>query len=175
MKSISSLVAATLLAGTCCSVTASAQETKPAAPSKEQVLTAIQLLETRPRSDQAKGLRAELIAWLTDAPDVSVNVCAAIVNPFLQSKYRYHDELMMQVMLGGAAYILQHPDSAGNQVAINRAGILSSLRTYGVLRDADPAQAMPELDPILKARNGGTLDAWVHDALAECSVAKPQH
>ncbi|MBS1911953.1 MAG: hypothetical protein JST22_08215 [Bacteroidetes bacterium] len=175
MKSSPALVAAALLTGMFCTTTAFAQESKPAALSKEQVLTAIQLLETRPTSDQAKGLRAGLIAWVTDAPDVSVNVCGGIVNPFLKSKYQYHTELMIQVMLGSAAYILQHPDSANNQVAINRAGILSSLRTYGVLRDANPSLAMPELDPILKARNEGTLDAWVRDALAECGTVTPRH
>jgi len=76
--------------------------------------------------------------------------------------------LVVQLMFSEAKFILEHPDKATDQHAINVAGVEGVLRTYGAMKAAKPKLAIPEFDRLVKLQESGQLVAAVDEGLAKC-------
>jgi hypothetical protein len=123
--------------------------------SEPKVLNTINYLETTPIDKQHDAWRdqaAMLMAWLTNSPEVTVDIDSKTVT--FGNK---NPELLMIFMGGWTKYVLQNGYSQ-DKVQANVAGIKSAIKVYklgnGLKKDK-------EMDKLIKLDDGGGLEAWV--------------
>ena len=149
--------------------TVSAQERGPSTP--EERATAVKLarlLETDPLGPQAKDARHWLTVWLVEVPDITVSVCDFLDAP--RSAEKYSAEINMQTLYSGAAFIIEHPESAKDQPAVYRAGVEGALKAYEAIRQQKPKYVWPLLDELRQKRDSGALQDFVAAAVRKCEA-----
>jgi hypothetical protein len=129
--------------------------------SEPRVINTINYLETTPIDKQGDAWRAQaalLVAWLTNSPEVTIEVNAKTAT-FVNK----NPELLMIFMGGWTRYVLQNGYSR-DKVQANVAGIKSAIKVYklgnGLKKDK-------EMDKLIKLDDGGGLEAWVAGQLAQ--------
>lgn len=149
--------------------TASAQERGPSTP--EERATAVKLarlLEADPLGSQAKDARQWFTVWLVQVPDISVTACSNLLGAVPRPAKKYEAEIVMQTVYSEAAFIIEHPDNAKDQVAVFRAGVEGALKAYEAIRQRKPKYVWPFLDELRKQRDSGTLQEYVEAAARKC-------
>ena len=68
-------------------------------------------------------------------------------------------------MFSGGAFMIEHPDQAGDQVAVQTAGMVGALIVYEVFAKAQPDARLPFLDDLLKRRDEGSLASYMKEAV----------
>jgi hypothetical protein len=103
---------------------------------------------------------------LSDAHDIHVPLCPALLGEFNNAKYKYRHEITRQYMLAGGAFIVENPRNASDTNAMNLAAVGSVLKVYtAILQEKPDARSKPP-DDLLKKQSQGKLD----DALRkQCS------
>jgi len=135
----------------------------------EERAKAVQLaaeLESNPMAEDAVDKRRWLIEWYTRVPDITVTVCN-LLGPFPKDDHPYFPQVLTQSMFSGGAFMIQHPEQAKDQVAVQTAGMLGALKVYEAFVKAAPEGRLPFLDGLLKQRDEGTLAAYLSDAVAK--------
>lgn len=149
--------------------TATATATKDTpAETKAIMIQLINQLERDPFLKDGKSVRGEVLSWLTDAPDVSVNVCTHVLGDISKIKGDDGGTLVVQLMFSEAKFILEHPDKATDQHAINVAGIEGVLKTYASMQASKPKLSIREFDQLSKMKTSGQLSAEVEKRLTKC-------
>jgi len=116
--------------------------------------------------------RAWAMQWLTEAPDVSVSVCADPLGGVIQSDYPNAPEILAQYMFSMAVRIIEQPGSANDPSAQQLAGVTGALNAYrSILRDRPDAKS-PALDKLLATQSQGGLPEFVRKAWAQCQSKK---
>jgi hypothetical protein len=112
--------------------------------------------------------------WLRDVPDINVNVCAPLMfgMQFVLEQNQYTPQLSYQATFGSAAYIIEHPDKAGDTAAQFVAGVESALKAYSAILKSDPQARSKALDSLLEKQKQGKLADFVHDASKSCEDKK---
>jgi hypothetical protein len=130
-------------------------------------------LERAPLDPALKADREWALAWLIEAPDVSVTACADTLPGLLQAKYRYGPDIVVQEMLAMGVYAIEHPEAAANdQAAQQLAGTESALNAYrSILRD-QPKARLAALDALLETQACGGLPELVRAGWARCATKK---
>ncbi len=129
----------------------------------------VRTLEGNPLAPTARKLRSDLLEWATATPDVTVTVCD-VLGPIPNSTVPYGPELLLQAMLGNAAFQLEHPESKGNEEMAQMAGITSLLRAYQATLAADASARIPQYHAWLAELEAGSLAAERAPAIkAKCS------
>lgn len=109
--------------------------------------------------------RRTLLAWLTGSPDVSVSICASLMDPFTSVRGDRDRILFFQPIFDLAEQEIRSPSASRQEKTV--AAFRESLSTYealvasGLRRDRD-------LGDLLQRRDDGRLDAYVATALAGC-------
>lgn len=138
------------------------------AEEREKVVRLARQLEQAPLASSARESREWLTIWLIEVPDVSVTVCANLVEPILGSKKKHASELVTQMMYSSAAWVIDHPEQADDLHAMYLAGVEGTLRAYeSILRD-EPDSRWKFLDELVARREAGTLTAYVREIMPEC-------
>jgi carboxypeptidase Q len=149
---------------------ASAQEArKPSTP--EERARAVQVakaLELDPLGDGVKSGREWALRWLIEVPDVSVKLCGSLLGPVLGSRKNYSTEIFTQVMLSTAAFVIENPDKANDDVAAYTAGVEGALRAYESILKVKPKARWPFLDDLIVKRSEGELADYVREAAKHC-------
>jgi len=127
----------------------------------------VSALEADPFSEQAPDARRWLTIWLIEIPDITVHICADVL-PLLGPERPFHAEILNQSMFAQAAFLIEHPDQAGNVEAPLLHGLEGSLRVYEKARQRYPAAASADLDRLLVLRDQGQLPGYVHQTSADC-------
>src|SRR5688572_6703464 len=135
------------------SVSVDAQETSAA--TKTRMIELIGTLESDPFIKGGKKLRGEVMSWLAEAPDVAVQLCPAVLGDIEEIESDEGETLVVQLIFSEAKFILQNPDKATDQRAINVGGVEGVLRTYAAMRAAKPKLAIPEFDRLVKLQASG--------------------
>ena len=118
--------------------------------------------------DQAKAKNTVVMQWLTEAPDITVVVCAELL-PLRDPAGPHDGKLLIQLMFAQAAYQIEHPGVAPKDEAVFTAGLVSALRTYRMLLAAHPDQRNPAWDELEVAERKGALSPHVRKVLQGCS------
>lgn len=147
-------------------VAAGGQET-PAA-TKTRMIQLIGMLESDPFLKDGKEVRGEIMSWLVEAPDVTVKICPNVLGDVRKIKGNEGRILVVQLGFSEAKFILENPDKATDQHAINVAGVEGVLRTYAAMKTTKPKLAIPEIDRLVKLQESGQLGAAVDEGLAKC-------
>lgn len=143
----------------------------PSTPEERKRLVSIEhKMEASPLD---KGLDKDIkwaLDWIRDVPDVTVNLCWSPLEPAIRSDYKYHTRIPGQFAISSAAFIIEHPDKATDQVAPYIAGVEGVLRAYKSTVKSEPEAKSDELDELLKMQAAGTLADYVRKAAKDCQL-----
>jgi len=114
-------------------------------------------LERDPLGDSASATRQWLRNWAVEVPDMRFYACDALLGPGLGDAYPYSREVGLQPLLSAAAFAIEHPDKARDEIAQYTAGIEGALRVYEALLKSRPDARSAFLDDLLAKRDRGEL------------------
>lgn len=134
---------------------------------KEEALETLRRIESRPFGRRVRELRGKMLDWLLMS-DLDTRDCGGLDHLLASANSYIGFDLMVQIPLSSARFILEHPDSAANTLAVRRAGVRGALALYEAHRRATPRFAVDDLDALLKARDNGTLDGVIVEATRGC-------
>jgi hypothetical protein len=150
------------------SVMSSAAE--PTSPeTRAEMIRLIDNLEKYPNDWQAGGARTKVYKWLSDAPDVSVNVCAYLLGDMNRYKDDEGGDMLMAVMFAEARYLLENPDKKTDDHEVHLAGLEGALRTYAAMKSDNPKFLIPPMENLVKLQREQKLSEHVSKGVAKCS------
>lgn len=167
LKQISLFTVVLVLLGCVCSV--SAQKRGPSTTEeRKRAVEMATFLETNPLAKEAKDVRGALLFFLTEVPDITVNLCMNVVGDSKKFKGDYDSELTSQLLYSQAKFIIEHPDKAQDDAAVYLAGVEGVLRTWQAIKTTKPKAKLPLLDELLEKQKAGTLADHVQEGMKGC-------
>jgi hypothetical protein len=166
------MVLASLVLAACAS--GGGQEAGSAAPAsqatagtqKSHIVEQVRSLESDPLQAGAAQLRADLIRYFTDAPDITITVCSGVLDPLSNSRRNYGTEIFVQQIFSSGAFLIENPGMARDQAAVHAAGVAGALRAYESILRAHPDARWPLLDQLVQLRERGELVAHLRSHMA---------
>ena len=160
-----------------CAASFAQDEPKRAPSTKEERQRFLSLTRKLEQDPLDKSLYAEKTwakQWLEDIPDINVNICAPLLfgMDFVAEQNRYTPQLSYQATFGSAAYIIEHPDKAGDMDAQFLAGVESALKAYSAIVKSQPEAKSKALDALLEKQKQGKLADFVRTASKGCQDKK---
>ena len=125
-------------------------------------------LETNPLAKEAKDYRSALLFFLTQAPDITVTICPNVLGESKRQKGDYDSELLGQLVFSQGKFVIEHPDKAQDEAAVQLAGVEGVLRTWQAIKAAKAKAKYPLMDELLAKQQAGTLAEHVNAGLAGC-------
>lgn len=125
-------------------------------------------LETNPLDPGLQDDREWALRWLTEAPDVSVEICLDILGDAGRKSYPYAGEMLFQYSFGMGAFVIEHPEAANDKDAQQLAGMESALKAYSAIVRVRPDGRLKSYDALLAAQSQGALPEAVRKAAAKC-------
>jgi hypothetical protein len=115
-------------------------------------------LESNPLDESVNKDGEWALNRLSDAHDIHVPLCPALLSEFNDAKYKYRHEITRQYMLASGAFLIENPTMAGDVAAMNVTAVGSALKVYtAILRQKADAKWKP-FDDLLKKQSQGKLD-----------------
>jgi hypothetical protein len=146
-----------------------AQKRGPSTPEeRKKAVEMATFLETKPLAKEAKEVRGALLHFLTEVPDITVSLCINVFGESKKFKGDYEAELMGQTAFSQAKFIIEHPDQAQDEAAVQLAGVEGVLRTWQAIKTAKPKAKFPLLDELLAKQQSLTLAEHVKENLQGC-------
>ncbi|HEY2363468.1 MAG TPA: hypothetical protein VGK36_20270 [Candidatus Angelobacter sp.] len=141
---------------------------------RQRFLTLTRKLEQSPLDKSLYAEKTWAKKWLEDIPDINVNICAPILfgMDFVTEQNKYTPQLSYQATFGSAAYIIEHPDKAGDTDSQFVAGVESALKSYSAIVKNDPDAKSKALDALLEKQKQGKLAEFVRTASKSCEDKK---
>ena len=142
-----------------------AQQRGPSTPEERTKAVRIaRQLEADPLSKELRDGREWLLRWLIEIPDITVSVCGGLLGPVVGSKKNYSSEILTQMIFSEAAFIIENPDRAKDQVGVHQAGVEGALRAYESILRTNPKARWLFLDELIAKRDKGALADYVRAA-----------
>jgi hypothetical membrane protein len=137
-----------------------------------KVVSLTRSLERDPFAADAPATRQWLQEWIIEVPDIRVYACDELLRPGLSDKNPYSREVSLQAMFSAAAFAIERPDKARDEIAQYNAGVEGALRVYEVLLKSKPDVRSVFLDGLLMKREHGELvDHIAKSANEKCKRA----
>ncbi|MBD9437973.1 hypothetical protein IB223_17885 [Pseudoxanthomonas sp. PXM03] len=114
-------------------------------------------LERFPLDPDAKPMRAWMLQWAIETPDLVITACD-FLEPKLEMDSYYGGMLFMQILYGNAAWQIVHPEQRADPVAPQIAGVRSALKAYAEISMERADAQIPAFDTLALAERGGTLE-----------------
>lgn len=166
LKKTSLLIAVVFLF---CFSSVHAQTEKPSTPEqRKQAVEIATFLETNPLAKDAKDKRAALLLFLIQAPDITVTICSNVLGDSKKLKGDYESELVSQLPFSQAKFVIENPDKANDEAAVQLAGVEGVLRMWQAIKTAKPKAKFPLMDELLQKQQAGTLAEHVQTAMQGC-------
>lgn len=144
------------------------------AAERKRAVETTRRLEKTPLAPNANGDRVWLMKWINDIPDITVRTCAGLLDPLaVDEEGKFGRKLYAQAMFGMTAFMIEHPAKKDDWVAVQTAGVESTLRAYQSLLQAKPDAHWEVLDKLASAQKDGTLSEVVESALDGCGDERP--
>ncbi len=115
-------------------------------------------LESNPLDESVNKDGEWALNRLSDAHDIHVPLCLALLGEFNDAKYKYRHEITRQYMLASGAFLIENPAKAGDVAAMNVAAVESVLKVYSAILQQKPDAKWKPLDELLKKQSQGKLD-----------------
>src|SRR4029453_16109922 len=135
---------------------------------RAEMIRLIDNLEKHPGDPNSGEARSKVLAWLTEAPDVSVNVCGQLIGGLEKYKEEQGGDLLLTLMFSEARFILENPDKASDDNAVHLAGVEGTLRTYSAMKAEDPKLKLAPLEALAKLQAEQKLAEHVAKVAAKC-------
>jgi len=137
----------------------------PSTPEERRRFAAIaHRMEEAPLDASLRKEREWGLQWLID---VSVQICTAPLGDFMSRKYRYSPEIVTQLTFSSGAFIIEHPDEAGDIAAQRLAGVEGALKAYQSILKTNPSARSKPLDDLLEIQRQGKLAEHVRESAAK--------
>jgi hypothetical protein len=115
-------------------------------------------LESNPLDESVNKDGEWALNRLSDAHDIHVPLCPALLGEFNDAKYKYRHEVTRQYMLASGAFLIENPAKAGDVAAMNVAAVESVLKVYSAILQQKPDAKWKPFDDLLKKQSQGKLD-----------------
>jgi hypothetical protein len=134
----------------------------PSTPEERaKVVELTRALEWHPFGENAPATRQWLREWIIEVPDIRFKVCPDLLGHALGDNYPYLREVNLQTIFSGAAFTIEHPDKARDDISVYSAGVEGALRVYEVLLKSKPDAKLAFLDDLVARREHGELVDYV--------------
>lgn len=150
---------------------AAAQDAASSPADRARFVSIARELEKAPLDPGLLDDRTWALQWLTEAPDITVSICAEPLGGVVGSGYPHSPAILVQYMYAMAARIIEHPEMADDKVAQQIAGVESALAAYRAILKTHPDDKSAELDGVLESKTRGELPAFVRQAYESCMAA----
>jgi hypothetical protein len=114
-------------------------------------------LENAPLDDNVNKQGEGALKQVSDAHDIHVPLCPALLSEFNGMKYTYSHTITRQYMLASTAFLIENPDKAVDTNAMNLAAVESVLKIYQAILQQKPDAKAKALDDLLKKQSQGKL------------------
>ena len=153
-----------------CASSAYAQNKRdPSTPEeRKRAVEMATFLEKNPLAKEAKDQRAALLYFLTEAPDITINLCLNVLGEPKRLKGDHEAELMGQLAFSQAKFIIENPDKAQDNAAVYLAAVEGVLRTWQAIKETKPKAKFGLMDELLQKQQAGTLAEYVRDGMKGC-------
>jgi hypothetical protein len=147
-----------------------AAERGPSTPAeRKKAVEVTRRLERTPLAPSANADRIWLLKWIGDIPDIMVRSCSGLLDSLpADDGEKYGRKLYAQSMFGMTAFMIENPKQKNDWVAVQTAGIESTLKAYQSLLAVKPAARWDVLDMLIEARDQGSLAEVVEEKLDGC-------
>ena len=135
---------------------------------KQRFVSVVRNLEQSPLNPNLRAERSWAIQWLIKAPDISVKACLTPLDGVTKDRFAHSSELVVQYMLGMAAFIIENPDKVSDIDGQQLAGVESALRAYQSMRAVRAELTSPAMERQLARQKAGELPQFSQQALKEC-------
>ena len=115
-------------------------------------------LESNPLDESVNKDGEWALNRLSEAHDIHVPLCPALLGEFNDAKYKYRHEITRQYMLASGAFLIENPAKAGDVAAMNVAAVGSVLKVYSAILQQKSDAKSKVLDDLLKKQSQGKLD-----------------
>jgi len=115
-------------------------------------------LQSNPLDDSVNKDGEWALNRLSDAHDIHVPLCPALLGEFNDAKYKYRHAITRQYMLASGAFLIENPAKAGDVAAMNVAAVESVLKVYSAILQQKPDAKWKPLEDLLKKQSQGKLD-----------------
>jgi hypothetical protein len=140
---------------------------------KELLTKATLILEQQPFHDKAKDFRGWAMRYVIETDDVSVVICAGpLLEPIMDKKNKYANELLAQYTMGMAVFKLSAPEAAKDENGAQFAGVESAVKAYEAMLKEKPKARFPGMDDLVVKLRNGELKKMVEEA--KCGSAKTE-
>lgn len=149
---------------------ARAADRGPSTPAeRKRAVETTRKLEKLPLAPGANDERIWLLKWINDIPDLTIRTCPGLLDALrFDDEGKYGRKLYAQSMFGMTAYMIEHPRRRDDWVAVQTAGVESTLKAYQSLLAAKPQARWELLDRLATAQKQGTLADIVENTLEGC-------
>lgn len=139
------------------------------AEERKRFLEVTKKLEQDPLDDHLRTDRSWALKWVEDIPDITVDMCPFVLGDLGRSRYRYAPQLGAQFALAMAAFIIEHPNQAGDVNSQYLAGVQGALRAYKSILKTQPTAVSAQMESLLNRQDQGKLEEYVHERAKECA------
>jgi hypothetical protein len=145
------------------------QKRPPSTPEeRKRFLALVHKLEKTPLDQSLNSEVTWALQWLSDIPDVNVNICFDPLGHFASEEYRYDSRIRGQFVLGMGAFLIEHQQKAADVSATYLAGVESALKAYKSILKTKPEAKSHALDDLIAKQDEGQLADFVRDAGKGC-------
>jgi len=147
----------------------SAQSRDPAsAEQRQRVIAIAHKLEATPLDQTLFPEREWARQWVIENPDVRIRMCLQLLPDLRRPRYKFRPEILNQMMLSSAAFLIEHPDKAGDHLAENVGGLQGVLKAYAAIVKSNPDARVQALDDMLEKESRGKLVEFAREAIKAC-------
>ena len=148
---------------------AAAQSRGPASAEQRQRVVAIaHKLEAAPLDQTLFPEREWAKQWVLENPDVRIRMCMQLLPDLRRPRYKFRLEIVDQMMLSSAAFLIEHPDKAGDHLAENVGGVQGVLKVYTAIVKSNPDARVLALDEMLEKESRGKLVEFARETIKAC-------
>jgi len=131
-------------------------------------------LEETPLAKDAKDNRQWVFQWIVDIPDITVNGCIEYFGKVPNPPRGHSKEIVQQMIISSAAFMIEHPDKAKDEQAVATAGLLGSLKAYQSIVKEEPEARWSFLEKVVQMRDQGKLDEYISNTRRKCAQDEEQ-
>jgi hypothetical protein len=135
---------------------------------RQRVVAIAHKLEATPLDQGLFPEREWAKQWVLENPDVRIRMCMQLLPDLRRPRYKFRLEIVDQMMLSSAAFLIEHPDKSGDHLAENVGGLQGVLKAYSAIVKSNPDARVQALDEMLEKERRGKLVEFARGTIKAC-------
>lgn len=135
---------------------------------RQRVVAIAHKLEATPLDQALFPEREWAKQWVIENPDVRIRMCMQLLPDLRRPRYKFRLEILDQMMLSSAAFLIEHPDKTGDHLAENVGGLQGVLKAYAAIVKSNPDARVQALDDLLEKQRRGELVEFARETIQAC-------